>query len=646
VKKTTIVSILVLLVASSAVFAVSDAGQYENTENPVIETSFNPEELPIPGYLIIYAHDFRPEVCPELDSFIQWKLRKGLNVYAVDQNDLTIMGTTSDVDVVKGCIQWWYNSAYCNPAAPANYVLLVGDAPPWNPALDTPYCYLECQKADDSHIPIYVGWSFYDLSSYLPEPKHDGRNLSDFYYQLLEGNDLIPDVCLGRWCPRDSSDLATYVKKNLSFEKPFSDPLITYEWDCEEVLFVAAREDGEGFCYIECKQEIENVLPLNVVDDLERLYEIRQNDLHSYDVVEQIEEDTGVGIINYRGHGTWYMWGGIHFDTSDIKALNNNNRYPLVYNICCSNGCITASTSETYPVEIQIMVEAWTRSPNGGAVASLGATRKTWPDENDLFDYEIFRSHYQDTFNCGQAINAGKVSMLTSPGMDSARADENVKSYLWIGDPELDIWRSQPVESYFEFKPNPEQLEIMVWQFSPHIQRPGTKVCLYREGGGYHRLVQTGNFGRAYFPYPSLTGTYHLTATNQRIDHNIIPACTTFTWTGSWPPIVPPGSKEAVEELPEVAVWQLEVISPNPVRSQGVISYSVGGTASVDISLTVYDASGREVKLLASGEHSPGHHQINWDCTDASGAKLSAGVYFVRMQSSIFTASQRMVLIR
>jgi hypothetical protein len=94
----------------------------------------------------------------------------------------------------------------------------------------------------------------------------------------------------------------------------------------------------------------------------------------------------------------------------------------------------------------------------------------------------------------------------------------------------------------------------------------------------------------------------------------------------------------------------IESIYPNPFQSSTTISYSVAGKLGANTSqfveLKVFDVNGREVKMLASGEKTPGHYEIVWNGTDAKGARCANGVYFIRMNAEGFNANGRLVLIR
>ncbi|TET22244.1 MAG: hypothetical protein E3J71_06760 [Candidatus Stahlbacteria bacterium] len=77
---------------------------------------------------------------------------------------------------------------------------------------------------------------------------------------------------------------------------------------------------------------------------------------------------------------------------------------------------------------------------------------------------------------------------------------------------------------------------------------------------------------------------------------------------------------------------------------------SIGGTLGSKedqlVELSVFDATGREVKTLVSSHHTPGHYEVIWNGRDNKGLQCSSDVYFVRMRSEEFNANARLVLIR
>lgn len=81
---------------------------------------------------------------------------------------------------------------------------------------------------------------------------------------------------------------------------------------------------------------------------------------------------------------------------------------------------------------------------------------------------------------------------------------------------------------------------------------------------------------------------------------------------------------------------------PNPFNGSATISYVLGGTEpAVETDLRVFDLLGREVALLAAGEHRPGAHTVRFD---ASG--LATGAYLLRLRAGAATTTSLLLLLR
>lgn len=84
--------------------------------------------------------------------------------------------------------------------------------------------------------------------------------------------------------------------------------------------------------------------------------------------------------------------------------------------------------------------------------------------------------------------------------------------------------------------------------------------------------------------------------------------------------------------------------APIPAAGSVVIRFVLpsAGTARV----AVYDAIGRIVSSLVSGAFSAGTHEVAWAGSDAVGQRMRAGIYFVRLETSIGTRSVKIALVR
>ncbi|MEM6288020.1 MAG: T9SS type A sorting domain-containing protein, partial [Bacteroidota bacterium] len=75
-----------------------------------------------------------------------------------------------------------------------------------------------------------------------------------------------------------------------------------------------------------------------------------------------------------------------------------------------------------------------------------------------------------------------------------------------------------------------------------------------------------------------------------------------------------------------------------PTRGEAVLQ--IGLPASGPLRAVVYDVRGREVAVVADGEHAAGWHRIPWR-TD-----VAPGVYVVRLEAGGETRTQTMTVVR
>jgi choice-of-anchor A domain-containing protein/uncharacterized repeat protein (TIGR01451 family) len=86
-------------------------------------------------------------------------------------------------------------------------------------------------------------------------------------------------------------------------------------------------------------------------------------------------------------------------------------------------------------------------------------------------------------------------------------------------------------------------------------------------------------------------------------------------------------------------IYSLSQNYPNPFNPSTVIEFSLPEAA--EVSLKVYDITGREIALLASGNYAKGKHSFNFEARG-----LSSGIYFYRIIAGGFVDTKRMVLLK
>jgi hypothetical protein len=126
------------------------------------------------------------------------------------------------------------------------------------------------------------------------------------------------------------------------------------------------------------------------------------------------------------------------------------------------------------------------------------------------------------------------------------------------------------------------------------------------------------------------------------------------TYTRGASPWVPGHVIKFSTDAPQVAVAEpatgvnltrkpLEVF-PNPFNASARINWQMKRGGAVD--LKVYDASGRVVRTLASGQCPAGSYTTVWNGADNAGRRLAHGIYFVRLATPDQTIKVKTVLAR
>lgn len=109
-----------------------------------------------------------------------------------------------------------------------------------------------------------------------------------------------------------------------------------------------------------------------------------------------------------------------------------------------------------------------------------------------------------------------------------------------------------------------------------------------------------------------------------------------------WEIIQVKGIEEEGKQIPYT--FDLSVLQPNPCIGVSRISYAL--PYKVNLRLTVYNASGRIVRVLVSKKEEPGYYWIVWDGLDKFGKRVPEGVYFIKMEAGGFQKTKKLILLR
>lgn len=343
------------------------------------------------GYLIITPNSFNDEILPLAD----WKEKKGWHVTVA-----TLSVTGSSPAEIKNYIA----NAYNTWSPPPEYVLLIGDKdslPPYSTI--TPVSY------------------------------------TDYPYTLIDGNDFLAELLIGRLPANTAGELNTMVAKIIGYEET---PYMTDPSWFTRALMVAANYPIDTMTTpIPTKRWVRDKFFEYGYNTVDTVY--YPPITGSAEITNSVNQ--GVVFVNYRGGiADPDGWVYPNFHNTDVIGLANEWKLPIVTSITCYNGNFGYQTC---------FGEAWVRTGTPitpkGAVAFFGASAATTSSRwNNCLDYGIYWGFLKENiYNLGPALYRGKMEVFLNFPLDTTWTSGSsfyFHTYNLLGDPSLDVWTDIP----------------------------------------------------------------------------------------------------------------------------------------------------------------------------------------------------------
>lgn len=319
------------------------------------------------------------------------------------------------------------------PTAP-RYVTLVGTAshsPRGLPCLST-----WCSRA----------WTTEQATTFIPTnlpfvDRWQGLIPSDFTYATLIGDDLLPDIAVGRLTVNDTTELDAVISKIILYEANLN---AGASW-INDILFVADDADSGGnFAAANAAtaarlpseyntfqlEQIENATPADTA--------LLRADMGSYINAP----DSGVAILNYRGHGSIQYWSSPSILQTGMDFWNNDDSPLIILSADCLDGYFA------YPNLPSLGQDFLTRPFVGTSAhwssSGLGLTAEHTVLHNGFYD-AIFDHHYS---SIGDATNYAKVVYAQSSYVTYGESE--LHSFNLQGDPAMNVVPNRSGELQFE----------------------------------------------------------------------------------------------------------------------------------------------------------------------------------------------------
>jgi hypothetical protein len=356
-------------------------------------------------YLIISHNVF----LSSLSSLVTLRQDQGMDVQVIDVQ--AVYDNFGEGRPSPYAIHAFLSDAYHNWGTPPQYVLLVGDG------TNDPKHY------DPDTTNTYIPPFLVDVDPWAGETASDNRFVS------VDGDDILPDMLIGRLPVNSPEQTASVVKKIVDYET--NPPPGNWR---QAITFVADNADDP--------ESSTNNFPQDAIY-LDNYYippQYSVNHIHHPQggdpnlTRNEIRNtwNSGTVLLTYLGHGAIKRWGSYSegfWKTGDLPSLSNGSKLPVILGMTCLTGKFQAREDDT-------LDEITLRLPNGGAVAVWGPTGfglATGHVELAAGFYtEIFYSHPTDL---GRAVAAGKFNLMQTKPYYSDLVD----TFVLLGDPATQI---------------------------------------------------------------------------------------------------------------------------------------------------------------------------------------------------------------
>ncbi|HLE14822.1 MAG TPA: C25 family cysteine peptidase, partial [Anaerolineales bacterium] len=344
---------------------------------------------------------------PALADLVQLRQGQGMQVAVEDVQAIydAYGGGRPDPAAIRAFLIHAY--AAWNPRP--TFVLLVGDG------TSDPKRYNA--TSTKTHIPPYLE---------VVDP-WAGETASENRYAAVDGEDILPDLLIGRLPANSTTEVKTMAAKIVGYEAQAA-PLA---WS-DQGMYVADNPDRAGDFPAMSEKVIHALptpplLPRRLYFDPQQVSrEVFRDQLHD-------SWNEGAGLIMFAGHASILQWAEERFlEMEDIPFLENGKRLPVLLEMTCFTGSFQVPGFKT-------LDESLLRQPGGGVAAAWGSTGLgVLTGHRWLAEGFIARLYGDPNATIGEAALAGKLNLAK----DGSFYDDLIDTFTLLGDPAMQVIHS------------------------------------------------------------------------------------------------------------------------------------------------------------------------------------------------------------
>ncbi|MEJ5308323.1 MAG: C25 family cysteine peptidase [Anaerolineae bacterium] len=367
-----------------------------------------PSDLLLPtngaDYIMIAHSSLITPVQPLADYYTG----QGLRVQVVDVAEIydAFSYGIFNPDAIRNFLAYAYTS-WTRPAPV--YVLLMGDGH---------YDFKDyIGRGETVYIPPYLA----DIDPWLGETAADNR------YVAVSGDDILPDISLGRFPVKTPVEASTMINKALGY---LQNPPTT-EWN-REILFVADNPDDAGDFYAYSNAVADQFVP--PLYNAQKVYYLQPPYTTASLARTAMFNAINAGrlIVNYVGHAAYRYWASEKLlQITDIASMNNADKLTFMAPMTCLEGYYINPSSS---IDLSAIAEMLVRAPDKAAIASWSPTGLGLASGHDVMNKALYQAIFYDhIIELGPATTLGKLA-LAGQGHD-----ELIDTYTLFGDPALEL---------------------------------------------------------------------------------------------------------------------------------------------------------------------------------------------------------------
>lgn len=352
---------------------------------------------------IVIAHR---DLLREAEELVRWREERGMRAIAVDVEDVYdefawgLEDPTAMRDFLKYAYEVW------NPRP--SFALLFGNG------------HFDFRNRSGSSPPELI------------PPYEEGALESDLWFGCVDGEDLLPDIAVGRLPVTTPEEARTVVEKIKDYESrkergPWQDRVILVGddewggiWDPSNPSFTRDTEIIARYDIPSLFNQVKIYLMEYPRDSSGEKPQAREA------LIREINR--GAILCNYIGHGNYDVLAHEHVlrGSADVGLLENGRKLPFFFFSSCSNAHFDD------PVRLSIS-ERLLLSDRGGGIGVIAAARKTFHEGNVALNRNFYRVLFGGRdMSVGMAF-VGGIGRLSPDLMDNAR------KFVLLGDPALSL---------------------------------------------------------------------------------------------------------------------------------------------------------------------------------------------------------------